>query len=361
MSLTIQRVEGLPYRLPLTSALAWGAQSALSAAEHVIVRVTLSDGTVGQAEATPRPTIYGETTGSVLAILAHLSPALLGLEISDQAALDRVKNSVTNNHTARGALDMALWDARAKAQGQTLFDTLLGPNTRVRPSFILGIAQPAEMLQEAERVVQAGVRCLKVKVGRNHSKDLELIRELRRTFGEEVLLYADSNETLTPEMAPQALAAMRDAGLMYVEEPLPARNLRARADLHTQGILPIVADDSCFTPADLDRELDFETFDVLNVKSARNGFTDGLAMLQKAAAQGKRGMVGSQASTGLGTLHAALLSTQAAVTEPCELSFVLKLQDDLLNQPITFRDGWLDVNSLREYTLDEEKLRRYAL
>lgn len=358
---TVQKIEGLPYRLPLTSKLAWGAHSALSAAEHVLVRVTLSDGTQGWAEATPRPTIYGETTGSVLAILAHLAPALTGLDISDEAALNTVRNSVANNHTARGALDMALWDARAGAQGQSLFDTLLGPKTRVRPSFILGIATPAEMLAEAERVVGAGVRCLKVKVGRNHAKDLEVIRDLRTQYGDDVLLYADSNETLTPDTAAAALAAMREEGLMYVEEPLPAKNLRARADLHAQGVLNIVADDSCFTPADLERELDFDTFDVLNVKTARNGFTDGLAMLRRAAAQGKRGMVGSQASTGLGTLHAALLSTQAEVTEPCELSFVLKLQDDLLNRPITFEDGWLDVPSLREHAVDEEKLRRYAL
>ncbi|MDR6216844.1 enolase C-terminal domain-like protein [Deinococcus soli (ex Cha et al. 2016)] len=358
---TVARVEGIPFRLPLTSALAWGAHSALSAAEHVLVRVTLSDGTVGQAEATPRPTIYGETTASVLGILAHLEAGLRGLAITDEVSLNRVWNSVVNNHTARGALDMALHDARARAQGVTLFDTLLGPNTRVRPSFILGIAPPEEMLAEARRVVASGVRCLKVKVGREHERDLRVIRELRAEFGGDVLLYADSNETLTPQSAPAALDAMREAGLMYVEEPLPARNLRARAELHAQGRLPVVADDSCFTPADLERELDFDTFDVLNVKTARNGFTDGLQMLRRAAAAGKRGMVGSQASTGLGTVHAALLSTQAEVTEPCELSFVLKLQDDLLDGPVVFRDGWLDVPSMRERCVDEAKLSRYRL
>lgn len=358
---TVARVEGIPFRLPLTSALAWGAHSALSAAEHVLVRVTLSDGTVGQAEATPRPTIYGETTASVLGILAQLEVGLSGVAITDEAGLNRVRNSVANNHTARGALDMALHDARARVQGLTLFDTLLGLNTRVRPSFILGIAPPEEMLAEARRVVAAGVRCLKVKVGREHERDLRMIRELRAEFGPDVLLYADSNETLTPETAPAALDAMREAGLMYVEEPLPARNLRARAELHAQGRLPIVADDSCFTPADLERELDFGTFDVLNVKTARNGFTDGLQMLRRAAAAGKRGMVGSQASTGLGTIHAALLSTRAEVTEPCELSFVLKLQDDLLTGEIGFRDGWLDVPSMRELAVDEAKLSRYRL
>ena len=358
---TIARIEGVPFRLPLTSALAWGAHSVLNAAEHVLVRVTLSDGAVGQAEATPRPTIYGETVQSVMGVLAHLAPALSGLSIMDEAALNAARNSVANNHTARGALDMALHDARARAQGQTLFDTLLGPNTRVRPSFILGIASPADMLAEAQQVVEAGVRCLKVKVGRDSERDLKVIQALRDTFGEDVQLYADSNETLTPDGAPAVLAAMRDSGLMYVEEPLPARDLKARAALHARGILPIVADDSCFTPADLDRELTFDTFDVLNVKTARNGFTDGRAMLRAAAAHGKRGMVGSQASTGLGTLHAALLATQAEVTEPCELGMVLKLKDDLLSAPITFRDGWLDVRELRDHALNPAQLERYRL
>ena len=361
LGITVVRVEGWPFRLPLTSALAWGAHSAMTEAEHVLVRVTLSDGTVGAAEATPRPTIYGETPSSVVAILRHLEEALRGLDIADEPALNRVRNSVANNHTARGALDMALHDARARAQGQTLWDTLLGPQHRVRVSFILGIAPPAEMLAEAARVVNSGVRCLKVKVGRAYEQDLEVIRELRAEYGDSVALYADSNETLTPQTAPAVLDAMRDAGLLYVEEPLPVRELRARAALHAQGTLPIVADDSVFTPADLERELEFDTFDVLNVKTARNGFTDGLSMLRRAAARGKRGMVGSQASSGLGTLHAALLSTQPEVTEPCELSFVLKLGADLLNLPIIFQDGWLDVAALREHSLDVGQVERFRL
>lgn len=357
----ITALKGIPYRLPLTSALTWGANSALNAAEHVLIHVTLEDGSTGWAEATPRPSIYGETTQSVLGILEHLKPVFLGLDIHDTAAIHLALNSVKNNHTARGALDMALWDARAKAQSQSLFNTLMGPKQRVQVSFILGIADPADMLAEAERVVKAGVRCLKIKVGRNHQQDLAVIADLRRMFGEDVALYADSNETLTLEAAQVALPAMHEAGLMYVEEPLPARQLRNRAQLHQQQLLPIVADDSCFTPLDLERELDFDTFDVLNVKTARNGFTDGLNMLNLAAKAGKRGMVGSQASTGLGTIHAALLSTQAPVTEPCELSFVLKLQDDLLNAPIEFKDGWLDVPSLRDHAIDLNKLEQYII
>ncbi|WP_425148158.1 enolase C-terminal domain-like protein [Deinococcus sp.] len=359
MSARIVRVEGIPYRLPLRGTLAWGRGSSLNVAEHVLVRVHLEDGSVGQAEAPPRPTIYGETVGSVLAILAHLSPLLCGLEIGNAARLVEVRNSVANNHTARGALDMALHDARARSQGQTLFDRLLGPQTRVRPSFILGIAPLPTMLEEARRVVEAGVRVLKVKVGRDHGHDLRLIADLQAEYGSAVQLYADSNETLTPEAAPAALAAMRDAGLSYVEEPLPVRLLRERAELRRLKLLPIIGDDSCFAPADLERELAFGTLDILNIKTARNGFTDSLQMLARAREAGLGVMIGSQASSGLGTLHAALIATQAGVSEPSELSFVLKLQDDLLNGPVTFQGGWLDVAALRGLEIDEDRLNHF--
>ena len=353
----ILRLEGVPYRLPLHGELAWGAHSRLSAAEHVLVRVHLEGGTIGEAEAPPRPTIYGETVASILGILAHLERSFVGLEIEDTAGLEAARSSVSQNLTARGALDMALWDARFKARGETLFGALLGPNTHVRASFILGIAAPEAMLDEARRVVAQGVRVLKVKVGRSHTRDLEVIAALKAEFGGNVALYADSNETLTPDLAPAALDAMREAGLLYVEEPLPVRLLAERQALKASGRLPIVADDSCFTPADLDRELNFDTFDILNLKTARSGFTDSLAMLSCAQAAGKGVMIGSQASSGLGTLHAALMSTQRGVTEPCELSFVLKLQADLLNAPIEFEDGLLDVSKLAGHRIDEAKLR----
>ena len=65
----IKRLRALGLEHPVRIGMAGPASfAALIAAEHVLVRVTLSDGSVGVAEATPRPTIYGETPGSVTAM-----------------------------------------------------------------------------------------------------------------------------------------------------------------------------------------------------------------------------------------------------------------------------------------------------
>jgi L-Ala-D/L-Glu epimerase len=358
----ISNLKIIPFQLPLKGALAWGKFSSMNVAEHVLIKVTLKNGITGIAEAPPRPTIYGETISSMVGMLEFLKPRLLELEVDDAQAIKTILTSVPNNNVLKGALDIALWDARVKSSGSDLFAALAGANSSIAVSYILGISDASIMLEEAQRVIEAGVRVLKVKVGRNYNKDLEVIAELQRQFSSlGVRLYADSNETLEAQSAPKILEAMRAAGLMYVEEPLPVRQIRARSNLKKLEILPIIADDSCFTLADLERELDFDTFDILNIKTARNGFSESLAMLQLAHEAGKGIMIGSQASTTLGTIHAAMISSRAEVTHPCELSFFLKLEAEITNRMPTIVDGMLNLDTLKGIEIDAELLELHRI
>ncbi len=352
----VTRVEVIPFSLRLKSALTWGKHGQLSKAEHCLIKVSLENGMIGIAEAPPRPTIYGETIGSITAIIALLEPKLCELEITDTTAIKEVLSSIPNNNCAKGALDMALWEARAGFLETPLLTLLGGVKTKIETSFILGIANQNTMLEEAREVVKAGVRVLKVKVGRNTQADLSIINTLKTEFGDSVKLYADSNETLEPTSAPAALEAMQKAGLLWVEEPLPVRKIKDRAKLKRLSILPIIADDSCFTPADLERELDFDTFDILNIKTARNGFTDSLEMIQMAISANKSIMIGSQASSSTGIRHAALLASRPEITHPSELAFFLKLESDITNYTPKLELGYLDLTNALGITVNLEKI-----
>ncbi len=305
-------------------------------------------GNVGTAEAPVRPTIYGETIASIQAVIqGHLAPSLVGLKTTDRAAQQAVLARIPNNHCAKGALDTALCELRAKAAGQTLFEAERGEREHVEVSFILGMAELATVLAEAEEVFAQGVRVFKVKVGRSAAHDAEVLGALRHTFaGAGVTLYADANESMNPDTAAHDLVRLDKLGVAYVEEPLSVHLLKKRAALKQAEILPIIADDSSFTLPDLERELDFDTFDILNLKTARTGFTVSGQMLRLARNAGKGVMVGSQASAGLGTLHAAIFSSKAGVTHPCELSFPLNLEADILDAPLRVEGGMLEVKTL---------------
>lgn len=308
----IASVTATPFTLPLKGALRWGRASELRQLAHVLVSV-------------------------------H----------ADAAAQAAVLAGVPNNPCAKGALDIALCELRALESGRTLFEAERGLRERIPVSFILGMDALEATLQEAERVYAAGVRVFKVKVGRDPAHDARVLGALKHLFaGAGVTLYADANESFAPETAARELARLARLGVAYVEEPLPVHLLKARAALRAAAVLPIVADDACFTLPDLLRELEAETFDILNIKTARTGFSTSQRMLTLAREAGKGVMVGSQASAGLGTLHAAIFSSKEGVTHPCELSFPLKLARDLLSAPLRFREGFLEVASLRELHLE---------
>ncbi len=356
---SIKRITPRPFRLPLKGTLRWGRASELAALEHVLLEVELSDGAVGRAEIPPRPTIYGETISTVRAALDYLTPQLLGLEAEDTEAIQQVLNHFPGHLTTKGGLDIALWDAWAQSEGQTLWQVLEPHHSRVQVSYILGIADEAEMLADAQAVYQAGVRVLKVKVGRDLKGDLARIAALREHFPD-IKLYADANETLSPEDAETYLRLWAEAGLLYVEEPLPIAEVLARKRLRKAAILPLIADDSAFTLRDLWREAQLDTYDILNLKPARTGYTQSLQMLALNRAEGKRAMVGSQALSSFGAYQTALMAFQEGVSEPCELAFHLKAEGGFCNFP-PLKDGWLYWEDLASCHFDPQAFEPYAL
>ncbi|MEW5956828.1 MAG: enolase C-terminal domain-like protein [Chloroflexota bacterium] len=363
MTPKIAEIQTTTFRLPLTGSLRWGQASQLNTLEHVLVRLVTDSGHVGLAEAPPRPTIYGETPESIQAIIHHhLAPRLIGLDMTDVGEVNRQMAVIANNHTAKGAIDICLHEVIAAWRGQNLLEFFNPPQRRVKVSYILGISDQATMLAEARTVYERGVRVLKVKVGRNFADDLARIRHLQAEFtGGDLELYADANEGLLAEQAQVQLQALRELGILYVEEPLPVELIPERAGLRQAEILPLIADDSTFTGRDLSRELRFNTFDILNIKTPRTGYYVSQQMLAAARTHGKGVMVGSQASSTLGTIRAAIFAGLDGIKYPSELSFFLKLEDEIVNRPVRIVDGYIELAELVGITVDEQQLAKFAV
>ena len=354
---TITHIESIPYRLPLHGSLRWGKTSVIHDVHHVLVNVTLSDGSTGVAEAPPRPTIYGETIHSITSIIEHeLAPRLIGLPADSQLPLHEVKN----NQTAKGAIDIALHDALAQHHGLSLADYLGVSAKKIKVSYILGIGEHETMLAEAQKVFEQGVRVLKVKVGRNWEQDIARIVALQEMFAGEMAIYTDANECFTADDASSKLAQLAELGALYCEEPLPIELMRERSAVRAGEHLPLIADDSAFSLRDVRRELSLNTFDILNIKTARTGYTESRQMLRLARQAGKGVMVGSQASSGLGTARAGIFAALNGIAHPSELSFFLKLKEDILAEPLRIENGFIQVADLTNVRIDADLLREAA-
>lgn len=138
----------------------------------------------------------------------------------------------------------------------------------------IGDGSIEETVEAAERAVEAGYGCLKVKVGvRDVATDVERLRATRRAVGSDVSLRADANGAWSREAASNALDRLRDVDLEYVEQPVPAADLAGLAGLREAGGVPMAADESLVRHG-LDAVLEAAAADVVVAKPMALGGPD---------------------------------------------------------------------------------------
>ena len=120
--------------------------------------------------------------------------------------------------------------------------------------------------------------------------------------------------------------------------------------------MPIIADDSAFTVEELRRELEFDTFDILYIKTARSGFSQSQRMLKLCQERGKSLMIGRRRVRCWVVWHAAVFAAHEAVDCASECSFYLKTEADQTLGAAYRR--WLGANE--EYIGRLEKLAEQA-
>ena len=361
----ITQIEAIPFKIPYLAPFKWGLTGYLEAAEHVLIKIHTDAGIVGMAEATPRPTIYGESQASILSAIRNwFAPMIVGLDPSHTEKIWAKLETIHWNPTAKGAIDLALHDAVAKARGLPLWEMLGGWSDCLPVSWMLGMRSIPEMIREATDMRARGFKAFKVKVGIDPEKDLKVIKSLRESLGPDVLIYADANMAYSVSTAIRTIKGMEEHGLAFVEEPVPTWDWRGRLKVARAISIPIMGDESVFTPQEVGREIDLGAIGIISIKTPRTGYTLSTKIIHLAEMAGIPCLMGSQAETGVGTLASAHFgAARRTVSCPSEISFFLNLKDDLLAEPISLKDGVIELPKRpgNGAILDEGKIKKYRM
>ncbi len=256
--------------------------------ETRVVVVEIADsagGAQGWGECVPYPR-YGESTASVVAQIEEVRAELEdGL---DRAALQTRMPA----GAARNAVDCALWDLEAKRSGRRAWELagLPAPEGLVS-AFTLGLDRPEAMARQAAGLKDLPVLKLKLDGG----DDIDRVRAIREVAPGPRLIV-DANEAWRPDQVEALSVALAELDVSLIEQPLAQG-----ADDALAGIdhpVPICADESCHTVADLD--LLAGRYDVVNVKLDKTGGLTGALALGRAAREaGLDVMVGCMIGTSL--------------------------------------------------------------
>lgn len=383
----IERVEAVPVALPVRREWRWRGLGG-NLGRWVIVRLATDEGLVGLGEATALPDwggdfnrYAGETPTTVVHVVEHfLQPLLLGSDPFDiERLLVAMDETVSGQNYAKAAAEMALHDLQGKIAGQPLYRLLGG---KFRPGVVIahmiGIMSASEAVEEGRAAVDDGCRAFQIKGTGELARDVAVVRALREALGSEIVLRLDANQgyrRLGAKQAARAMDQLVDAGTDLLEQPV--EGLREMAAIRASVTVPVIADESCWTPEDLVDVVDAGAADAISIYVAKAG---GLArarrIAQLAEVYGLPCDVNGSLESGVGNAASVHFATaMPAISLPCVIPVTATAgvgtpltcgryyRDDLVSEPFPFEDGMLMAPERPGLgvELDEEKLAAYRV
>ncbi|ADQ66531.1 enolase [Halogeometricum borinquense DSM 11551] len=302
--------ERVSYPLADAFTISRGTQTA---AENVIVRVTDDGGMTGVGAAAPSAH-YGETADTVEAVLPELLTVVES--VGDPHALTEIERKmrerVGRNPAARTAVSIALHDLASKRLGLPLYRQWgLDADETPPTSFTIGLDETETMREKTEDAVEAGYPVLKIKLGTD--RDEEIV-ETVRDAAPDATIRVDANEAWTPREAVRKSEMLADYGVEFIEQPVPASDPEGVQFVYERSALPVAADESCVTLADVPRVAD--RTDIVNLKLMKcGGLTEAKRMIHTARAHGLEVMLG------------CMIESNAAIAAACHLAPLLDYAD----------------------------------
>ena len=366
----ITRIEPIPVRVPLKQ----GMTTKTAHGEHVdspyvIVRIHTSEGLVGLGEATVAPRWSGETSAGCVAAIEHLlTPELIGEDPRNITVLRRkMDRCLKRNPFTKAAIEMALWDLAGKSAGLPVHQ-LLGGKVRdtIRIKMVVGAFELSRAVRLAEQFLSWGVKCLKVKTGLDPAGDLARVRGIREVAGPDIPIGIDSNCGWDTATARGMLEELRPFNLLFAEQPVPADDPEALAEVRRGSTVPLMADESVFTLGDAWMLARCRAVDILSIYPGKHGgIAATLEIAHVARAAGLVCSIGSNLELGIGTaamLHVAAVEPVIDSDQyPADLIGPLYHDADLLTRPLELGPEFarLPDGPGLGVELDTDQLERY--
>ncbi len=327
--------------------------------QYVLVRVTDDAGRAGLGEASVTSVWSGETQAGTIALVRDfLAPLLVGADPFDTEWIGRrLDRAAFGNSFAKAALEMALLDLQGRTLGVPVFKLLGGRDTPengadpgIRLKFVVGAVEAELAADRARRMVDLGWTCIKVKVGRHEDPrvDVERLRAVREAVGPGVMLTVDANGGYTVEQAVRAARGFEKSDVALFEQPTRRGDHAAMAEVRRRCGIPVMADESVFTPQDALEVIKAGAADVLSLYPGKHGgIRPTQAIARMAEAAGIPCTIGSNLEREVAT--AAMAHVTVATPNlrcerfPGDLIGPLYFEESLAAEPLRYRADRLFV------------------
>ncbi len=229
---------------------------------------------------------------------------------------------------AMAALDIALWDLKAKKARMPLYDLLGLTRVAVPTSVTIGLNPPEVTRERVPKILErTGAKCLKIKLGSPNGIDFDkehFIAAMESAEPFHPALRIDANGGWSPESSIEMIGWLADHGVEYVEQPLAAGCEDQLVEVFQNRKLPIFLDETIRFSTDVPPVSD--RCDGVNLKLMKcGGITEALRIVSTARACGLQTMIGCMSETSVAIAAGASLG---ALFDHIDLDSHLNLNPD---------------------------------
>jgi len=351
---------------------------------YILTKMTDEDGRIGWGEAAALKDwggefgrYFGESAAIVeLVIARYLAPAVKGVDATNIVELHARMDAIIRGYPyAKAAVEFAAYDLAGKTLNVPVH-TLLGgcARTRVPVTHSIGLIAIADAEKEVAQVVKEGIKTIKVKIGVDAKRDIDMVRAVRNAAGPDIDICVDANEGYkTPGEAVVILREMEKQRLKYAEQP--CMGIERIAEVARALDTPVMADESAWNAHDAMQIAEQHSIDIVSIYTTKpGGLYRAMEVAAVCRAAGIVCNVNGSIETGVGNLAnvqfaaaapAATLSCVIPVSTPAEFQngriAGIYYKDDLLVAPMKFVDGAIEVPMTpgMGIAVDEAKIEQY--
>ncbi|MBT0726437.1 muconate/chloromuconate family cycloisomerase [Rosenbergiella australiborealis] len=335
----------------------------------MLVQIRCQQGIVGWGEGT---TIGGLSYGPEspeamkLTIERYITPLLLGQPLSGVTALSEKLAAVRGNSFAKSAIETAFLDAYGKYVGLPMAALLGGARHQRLPAlWTLASGDTDNDLNEAHRLLETGRHhAFKLKIGaRDLETDVNHAVRIKQTLGEHIHVHVDVNQGWSMAQALSAIPRLQAAGITLIEQPIALTAVDQLIDLAKRFPVTLLADEAV-TDAQQGLSLIRQGFSgafALKIAKAGGPF-QALKLAHVAQAAGISLYGGTMLEGSIGTIASLHAWSTLDLEWGTEMFGPLLLKDDVITQPLIYKDGHLSLPTGHGLGIDvdQDKLAYYA-
>jgi L-alanine-DL-glutamate epimerase-like enolase superfamily enzyme len=356
----------VPFAVPYKLSKKYGT---LTHAHAVVFKVHTDSGIVGLGEADPMNPFTEETPASVMMVAKdHIAPLLLG---KDPREIPRIESEldqmVSGNLTARGAINMALFDIKGKACNLPVYSLIGGLYHKQLPLLgAIGSGTPEEDKVAIGNLMNEGHTTVMIKMGTLPiEKEIKRMISAREWFGKEIFFVVDANQAWSVFETLAFIDGCRGYLPDLIEQPVAYYDIHGLKRIRDTSPVPISADESLMTTHDAQTLIRERAVDVMSIKVSKNGgirkaklIADSLGLF------GYQCLMNSMLEFGI--TQAASLHIGCTLNNliPAGHAYgsVLRMSDDITDFEKNISHGTVMVpkESGLGVALNEEKLKKYT-